>query len=368
MNQSLLNQLSAETARRGLGAYFMAPSAELTSLIGISPFYCFRIQGLFVFPDGNCAYLCNLLSADEIRKALPGVPVYAWHDNDDYLDAIGQLFHAAGLLGKKIGVNKTVRAFDVLRIMDRYPVHFTDASDLFSEISIRKSIGEIDCMRRAADIAGQALQNTLPAIHPGMTEQELRDHLKENMVLLGGDAPEAMIASGPNGGYPHYFDETRVLQSGDAITVDFGCAYNGYRTDITRMIYLGRMDALQKEIFELTLQANRAAIAALCAGERWIPAIDAAARDLISTAGYGAAFTTRLGHGIGVMGHEAPDIKASNRRNLEGGMCFSIEPGIYLGEKGGARIEDCVCILPDGTPEVMTGKISKEPIILPCHP
>lgn len=114
MNQSLLRQLSAETARRGLGAFFIAPSTELTALIGVSPFYCFRIQGLFILADGRCAYLCNLLSADESRKALPVIPVYAWHDNDGYLNVISELFEATGLMGKKIGVNKTVRAFDVL--------------------------------------------------------------------------------------------------------------------------------------------------------------------------------------------------------------------------------------------------------------
>ena len=368
MNQKLLNLLAAETARWELDAFFMAPSAELTALIGFSPFYCFRIQGLFILADGRCAYLCNRLSSDELSNALPGVPVYAWHDNDGYLETFHQLFEDFGLLGKRIGVNKTVRAFDVLSIMAHFPVQFVDASELFPEVSIHKTDVQIGYMRRAAAIAGEALQKTLPLIHSGMTEQDLRHTLVENMRQLGGEEPEAMIASGPNSGYPHYFEETRTLQPGDAIIIDFGCAYCNYRTDITRMVYLGEMSELQRRLYGLVLQASQVAISCLHAGERWIPAIDASARNLIDTGGYRNAFTTRLGHGIGVMGHEAPEIKACNPRFLEGGMCFSIEPGIYLGKEGGVRIEDCACILPDGTPEVLTDCIPKEPIILHCEP
>lgn len=364
INTTLLDKLVFEVRRRKLDAFFAAPSAELTALIGISPFYCFRIQGLLVCKDGRCAYLCNCLSADEISKGIPDIPVYAWHDNTGYLDTVHEMLREFNLIGGKIGVNKTVRAFDVLSIMEHMSVSFTDAGELFSEITISKSEQEIAYMRDAARIAGTALKETIPVIHPGMTEQDLRRALIEKMRSLGGEAPEAMIASGPNSGYPHYFDESRTLQMGDTVLIDYGCAYHDYRTDITRMVYLGEMNDLQKEIFNITLKANRAAISAIVSGERWIPSIDSAARTVINDEGYGENFTTRLGHGIGVMGHESPDIKAINLRMLEGGMTFSIEPGIYLGSKGGARVEDCVCILPSGVPEVLTDSIPRDPIVL----
>lgn len=365
MNQQLLSSLINEIRLQNLDAFFLAPSAELTAIAGISPFYCFRVQGLLICADGSCSYICNLLSADEIRKALPEVKIYTWHDNDGYLDTFRQAFHDLDLIGKQIGVNKTVRAFDVLAIMTHMSVKFTDASELFPEISIRKSAAQIGFMRKAAEIAGAALTDILPAIHPGMSESELRQILIDRMHALGGTEAEAMIASGPNSGYPHYFAEQRILETGDAIIIDYGCAYQNYRTDITRMVYLGGISDEQLELYRLVHQANEAAISLLKSGERWIPSIDAAAREFLTANGYGAAFTTRLGHGIGVMGHEAPEIKACNQRYLEPGMCFSIEPGLYLGESGGVRVEDCVCILPDGQTEVLTACVPKEPIILP---
>lgn len=365
MNQEYIQRLAELLRQDGLDALLVAPSPELKLLLGHSPMHCYRFQGLFIPVQGAPFYVCNLLYAGEMRRALPEAPVYAWHDSDGFLETVRWALAEHGLLGKQIGVNKHVRAVHVLEIAQAMNVRFVSAGELCSESRIHKSRQEIDCMRRAAEISEEAFRRTIAGLRPGMTEGDVGDSLIRHTLALGGEAPAAMVAAGPNGGDPHYTGNSRLLQKGDGVTIDFGCAWQGLRTDITRTVFLDRASPRQRELYELVRAANEAAEERLRSGERWIPALDAAARDLIGRAGYGPFFTTRLGHGIGCMGHEAPDIKSSNTRMLEPGMCFSIEPGIYLDGELGVRIEDCAAVDLDGQGVVLTSGLPKELQIIP---
>ena len=364
MNQTYLNQLAAQIKAEGLDALLIAPSPDLSFLIGHSPMHCYRFQGLFIDARGEYFYVCNLLTAGEMQKYLPSTAVYDWHDNDGFIETVRKALTDHGLLGKKIGVNKHVRAFNILEISQAMDVHFVSAKDLCADVRIRKSEEEIACMRQAARFSEKAFLMTLDTIHPGMTEGDVANNLIRYTHELGGEAAAAMIISGENCGDAHYIGNSRVLKKGDTLILDFGCAYKGLRTDITRTIFLGSASDRQKKLYELVREANQAAEDRLIRGERWIPNIDAAARDIITQAGYGKAFTTRLGHGIGYMGHESPDIKGSHKRMLEPGMCFSIEPGIYLSGDTGIRIEDCVAINSQGEAVVLTDGLTKELCII----
>ena len=359
-----LNKLAEEISRADLDAILIAPSEDLLFITGHNPIFCERFQGLFVKANGDYFYVCNLLTKEEMEEILPNRCVYAWFDGDGFVDTVKTALSEHDLLGKTIGVNATVRAFNLLEISAEIDVHWVSARYLPQEIRIHKTDEEIEGMRRAAQIAEEALSKTLPQIHPGMTEGDVKNLLLNYMTELGGKNPRALVASGPNGGYPHYCLTTRILEKGDAIVIDFSCEYNLVRTDITRTIFLGQPTAKQREVYDLVRRANEAAEA--IAGEgAWIPDLDAAARKVITDGGYGPYFTTRLGHGIGYLGHEAPDIKKNNRRYLEPRMSFTIEPGIYLGGDFGVRIEDCVVILPDGKAEVLH-RFTKDYIIIDC--
>ncbi|MCL2353822.1 MAG: M24 family metallopeptidase, partial [Defluviitaleaceae bacterium] len=173
--------------------------------------------------------------------------------------------------------------------------------------------------------------------------------------------PWGIIASGENSAYPHYHAYDRVIQEKDMMILDFGCRYNGLYSDMSRTVFVGGINDEERKIYNIVLQAQEAGEAAAVTGA-YIPDVDRAARSIIEDAGYGDAFLNRLGHGVGYMIHEAPDIKKNNHRKLEPNMAFSIEPGIYMPGKFGMRIENIVITTADGNEAL--NKSTKEIIIL----
>jgi Xaa-Pro dipeptidase len=220
-----------------------------------------------------------------------------------------------------------------------------------SQLRMYKDEAERAAMQRAADIAQRALQATLPKIKLGMTEKEVGAELVIQLFAAGSDTHlpfSPIVASGPhNTANPHAFMSNRKLAAGELLLFDWGAAFNGYFSDITRTFALGEVSAELQTIHDTVHQANQAAHAAARPGAT-CGMVDKAARDVIEAAGYGEYFTHRLGHGLGLDGHEEPYMRSDNEQLLELGMCFTIEPGIYLYGKGGVRIEDDVIVTEDG--------------------
>ena len=165
-------------------------------------------------------------------------------------------------------------------------------------------------------------------------------------------ADEAMVISGPNSGYPHYMGNSRVIEEGDCIVLDYGTTYKGMKSDMSRTVFVGSITDEQREVYELVDRAQLAAQAAAVEGA-WIPDIDKAARAVLDEKGLAHTLVNRVGHGIGYSVHEGPYITQQNFRRLERGNCFSIEPGVYLPGKWGMRIENIVCINENGETEVL---------------
>lgn len=365
LNQSAIVKLAEILKANNLDAILVAPSEDLDFLMGFNPHLCERFQGLFVKQNGECFYIANLLSKEEIAKEIvPQGRIYSWWDGEDYVAVVKEILEKEGLEGKVIGTSQAVRAFHVLNIMNRTSVKFVGARDLLDEIRIHKTSEELDCLRKAAQIADEALAAAIKEIRPGMTEGKIGEILFGKMTELGGERPEGLICTGPNTGYPHYSPagEGRILQERDILLLDFGCTYKGFQSDMTRTFFFGEPTEKEKMVYDAVLRANLAGEEAAVLGA-YIPDVDRAARDVIGATGYGDTFTTRLGHGIGYKVHEAPDIKQSHLRNLEKGMAFSIEPGIYLAGEFGVRIEDIVVINEKGEREVLN-KYPKEMMIL----
>lgn len=209
------------------------------------------------------------------------------------------------------------------------------------EARMHKDEDEIALLTRACAITGEAFDQVLGQIRPGLTERGLATALERAMVDAGADRPafDTIVASGPNGAIPHHEPGGRELRAGDLITVDCGACYQGYHADMTRTVALGPPAAWQREIYQLVAAAQRAGIEAAVPGAA-LAGIDAAARDLIGAAGHGGHFTHGLGHGVGLEIHEAPAVGHGRPGKLGARVPITVEPGIYLPGKGGVRIED----------------------------
>lgn len=358
-----INKLVNKIQNTNYDAVLICPSEELSFFAGFTTIMCERFQGLFIKKDGSMFYFCNLLTGDEVRYAVNNsIPVYTWFDNDSMTENIYRIFKEEDLLNKNIAVNSTAQAFNLMDIGEKTGATFKNGVSLLEESRIIKSESELNNLRIAAKIADTAYENIIGSIKVGMTEGEVRELLINEMESLGGNNAGALIASGPNAGYPHYSRYDRVLTDGDSVIMDFGCIYNEMHSDTSRTVFIGHATKEQKTLYNLVLDAQNAAEDAAELGA-YIPDIDYAARVVLDKAGYGDAFITRVGHGIGYMTHEAPYINATNKRNLEKGMCFSIEPGIYIPGKIGIRIENIVAINLQGEKEVLN-KSTKELIVI----
>ncbi len=205
-------------------------------------------------------------------------------------------------------------------------------------------------MRKAAEIAQNALSSALPSVKIGLSEREFASELSLQLLKSGCD-PELpfapIVSSGPNAANPHATPSDRHFSPGDLLVVDWGASYNGYFSDITRTFAIGNIDPQFTKIWKIVLAANEAGRLAAKPGIS-AGAVDAAARSVIEAAGYGIYFTHRTGHGLGMEAHEYPYIRSGNPDLLIPGMTFTVEPGIYLPERNGVRIEDDIVITTDG--------------------
>ncbi|MEG1503554.1 MAG: aminopeptidase P family protein [Enterococcus sp.] len=237
------------------------------------------------------------------------------------------------------------------------------ASGLIESLREQKDDAEIAIIEKACAIADEGFQHVLKMIRPGMTEIEVANQLDFFMRSLGasGTSFETIVASGARSALPHGVASEKVIEQGDMVTLDFGCVYQGYVSDITRTFAIGDPGQELKDIYQIVLGAQQKVIDAAKAGVTGAQ-LDAIARDFITQAGYGEAFGHSTGHGIGMEIHEGPNISRSNEDELMIGNVITDEPGIYIAGLGGVRIEDDLLILAEGN-RILT-QSPKELIIL----
>jgi Xaa-Pro dipeptidase len=258
----------------------------------------------------------------------------------------------AGLDGQQVGVEpRQLRVLELRLLEAAAPrANFVSGEGPLASLRILKDESEITAMRKAVAVAQAALLATLPLIQVGMTERQLAAELSLQLLRHGSD-PELpfspIVASGPNSANPHAFPTDRSLSSGDLLILDWGASVDGYFSDLTRTFALGEPDPELARAAQVVAQANAAA-RALAAPGVTADQVDHTARSVIERAGFGEYFIHRTGHGIGLESHEEPYIRAGNPLPLVPGMTFTIEPGIYLPDRGGVRIEDDIVITPDG--------------------
>lgn len=213
-----------------------------------------------------------------------------------------------------------------------------------------KDENEIELIRKAVSISDQAFTEVISIIKAGMTEMEVAVELEYQMRKLGSERPAfpTIVASGVRGSLPHGTASNKVIQKGEFVTMDFGAVYQGYHSDITRTVCVGRASQKQKELYHIVLDAQLSGLAAVCAGKK-NNAVDMAARYVITQNGYAENFGHGLGHGVGLEIHEWPRLSPkAEPMVLESGMVVTVEPGIYIPEWGGIRIEDTVVVTSNG--------------------
>ena len=337
----------------GLDALALNPGPSLTYFTGLS-FHLMERPVVAVFTPGNpvCLVIPELETAK--TEALP-YPVQLFPYGEDpaaWSQVFRQAALAAGLDGKQVGVEPLrLRVMELRFLEGAAPqASYLSAESCLAALRMSKDENELAAMRQAVKIAQDALLATLPMIHIGVTEREIAAELSLQLLRHGSD-PEfpfmPIVSSGPNSANPHASPSQRALAAGDMLVIDWGAAYRGYLSDLTRTFAIGEVDEELKRIHDIVRAANAAALAVVAPG---VPAqeVDRAARKVIETAGYGRYFFHRTGHGLGMEGHEPPYMREGNTQLLEVGQTFTIEPGIYLTGRNGVRIEDDVVVTESG--------------------
>ena len=353
MTYARFDRLNDSLQASGLDAVILNPGPTLTHLTGLH-FHLMERPVVLLFAKGqDPAIVLPELELQKVASLPYSLQVFPYPENPAEWDsAFRKAVQALSLDGKQIGVEpRQLRLLEFRHVKAGAPeAEYPDASDALSALRLRKDQAEVEAMRRAVKIAQDALEATIPLIKIGMTEKELSSELVVQL-LRNGSEPEMpfapIVSGGPNAANPHASPSERRLQAGDLLVVDWGATYDGYISDLTRTFAVGEVEAEYEKIHEIVQEANAAGRAA---GKPGVPCsnVDQAARQVIEKAGYGEYFTHRTGHGIGMEGHEEPYMRGDNMQVLEPGMAFTVEPGIYLPNRNGVRIEDNVVITESG--------------------
>jgi len=353
MTLARLNALTASLLNSELDAVILNPGPTLTYLTGMQFHLMERPVVLFVAPGKDPVLVLPELELPKVDLFPYKVQAFAYGElPSEWDDAFRKATQALGLDGKRIGVEpRQLRLLEFRHVKSGAPhAEYPDASDTLSQLRLRKDKAEVDAMRRAVKIAQDSLEATIPLIKIGMTERELASELVMQLLKHGSDSElpfSPIVSGGPNAANPHASPSDRKLQIGDLLVVDWGAAYGGYISDLTRTFAVGEVDAECQKIHKIVQEANAAGRAA---GKPGVPCanVDIATRDVIEKSGYGKYFTHRTGHGIGMEGHEDPYMRGDNMQLLEVGMAYTVEPGIYLPNRNGVRVEDNMVITESG--------------------
>lgn len=272
---------------------------------------------------------------------------------EDYFDTLKTLISEQNI--NRIAYEKDhVTVGQLQQWEDKLSVEFIPITGWVQDLRMIKDDTEIEYIRKAAQIGDKAFANLLPTIRSGTTERDLALELEFLMRREGADGMsfEPIVASGPQSALPHARPGERLLSVGDFVVFDFGCTVNGYCSDMTRTVLIGEPEEKHMLIYDLVLKAQMESLSAVAPGKTGSE-IDAIAREIITNAGYGEYFGHGLGHSVGLEIHENPRLSKKDQTILRPGMVVTVEPGVYLPDFGGVRIEDLVVVTEEGH-EVLT--------------
>ena len=296
------------------------------------------------------------------RRSVTGAEVAENTAEQSIVRLVNQALERTG--ARRVGFEEDrVTVADFRRLEESVHGELTPAGGLLAELRAVKDRGELETMIAAQRIAEAAFAEVLNFIRPGRTEQEIAAFLQYQMLLRGAERMsfDPIVVSGPNSSMPHGVPTAKPVADGEFITMDFGCVYRGYCSDMTRTVAVGHVTEEMEHVYQTVLRAQAAGIAAARAG---VPGreIDDAGRQVIAEAGYGPYFGHSFGHGVGVEIHVSPNAAPRSEKPLPEGAVISAEPGIYLPGRFGVRIEDVIVLTGAGSENLM--RSPKELLIL----
>ncbi|GGX51538.1 aminopeptidase P family protein [Streptomyces fructofermentans] len=346
--QARMERAARAAADAGLAGVLVAPGPDLVWLTGYAPTAITERLTLLVLAAGQDPVLVvPTLEAPDAEKAAgaPALTLRDWTDGKDPYAATAPLLDAAG----RFGVSDNAWAMHLLGLQGRLPgtsyVSLTEALPMLRAV---KDAAELERLAAAGAAADDTYEKILDVPFAGRRESDVAGDLADLLRQFGHSQVDfTVVGSGPNGANPHHEAGERVIEHGDMVVLDFGGLKHGYGSDTSRTVHVGEPDAEEQRVHDVVREAQEAAFLAVRPGIA-CQDVDRVARAHITEAGYGDRFIHRTGHGIGVTTHEPPYMVEGEERPLVPGMCFSVEPGVYLPGRFGVRIEDIVTVTEDG--------------------
>lgn len=345
--------------RRALAALDPAPDALLLTDIGnlgyVTGFTGSTAQAL-ITPEEALFITDSRYTLRALAECRGFEVIEAPQGSGSYGEALSNALHARPALhrlGFEAG-HVTVAQWEAFRKLVP-EIEWVATTDIVETLRLVKDPAEIETIRRAITIAEEAFESVKPLLKPGIREQDFALELEYAMRRGGaeGVAFDSIVASGALGAHPHHHAGPRLLTVGDFVTIDWGATVDGYHSDITRTVGIGHVTEKQCEVYAVVLEAQQRALAAIQPG-RTGKEIDAVARDFIASQGYGDAFGHGLGHSLGRSVHDGPGFSVrSDKLILQPGMVITVEPGIYLENWGGVRVEEDILVTETGC-EILT--------------
>lgn len=340
----------------GVHALLIEPGPTLDYFAGLRWGRSERLFGLLIPRKGEAVVICPAFERERAESQINGrFRIRVWQEDESPYGLIASLLRDWGFAAGTLAVESGARVFVFDALAKVRPALTVVSGDPITQACRGvKDAHEIALMRHANRVTIEAYRATLQTLREGMTQQELGRILGQAFQKLGYSGG-ALVLFGESSAYPHGLEKPRALEQGQIVLIDGGTAVHGYQSDITRTVAFGTPSAEAVKVFEVVREAQRRALAAAKPGKK-AGEIDTVARDYITAQGYGPGyklFTHRLGHGIGLEGHEWPYLVKGSDVVLRPGMSFSDEPGIYQYGKFGVRLEDIMVITENGA-ELLT--------------
>lgn len=352
--QRRIERVQELLGRRRIHILFAEPSTNFEYLAGATFGRSERLIALLVPRSGDPVILAPAFEAERVRRATHIREVLGWEESEDPYALVRSAVARMARLPGRVAVEGSTRystLYALGRALPRWAV--MPADPIFVALRIHKSPEEVALIRRAAQITEAAIAAAFGRLETGWTDREVARLLAEEMRTRGVEGG-GLVQFGPTSASPHGGTENRKLALGMPVLIDAGCRVHGYTSDVTRMHFFGsHIPDTYREVYNTVLGAQTAAVEAAKPG---VPCqeLDRIARRVIAAAGYGPYFTHRLGHGLGMDGHEPPYLVEGNDQAIKPGMTFTIEPGIYLPGEWGVRLEDDFLVTESGLEALST--------------
>ncbi len=341
-------------AAHEIDAILIEPGSAMLYFSGISWWRSERLTALVIPREGDIGVVTPYFEEPSVRESMTfGEDVRAWHEHEDPFERVAGILKDRGLVGGRIGLEETVRYFVVAGLAQAAAdFALVAALPVTQGCRMYKSANEIALMKKASEVTLSAYEHVYKGLDKGMTPADVNALMRQAQTDLGGSGVWNMALFGPASAYPHGTSQPQEIEAGQIVLMDCGCKVHGYQSDISRTFVYGEPTDRQREIWNTVRKGQEIAFETASVGT---PAgkVDDAVRSYYESLGFGPGYATpglshRTGHGIGMDGHERVNFVHGEVTPLAAGMCFSNEPGIYIFDEFGVRLEDCLYMTEGG--------------------